>query len=67
MTRPSEEGLKNMNLLYQELNVPLPAMVLGVESLKMASLKRSSDEKIQEITACFDHLIEKLKTFKRDI
>ncbi len=62
----SEEGLKNMNLLYQELKVPLPAMVLGLESLKAASLKRLNNEKTTEIAACFDHLSEKLKTFKKD-
>ena len=59
----SEEGLKNMNLLYQELKVPLPAMVLGLKSLKAASLKRSSAENTTLSAACFDHLIEKLKTF----
>ncbi|MEM9539662.1 MAG: phycobilisome protein [Cyanobacteria bacterium P01_E01_bin.42] len=59
----SEEGLKNMNLLYQELKVPLPAMVLGLETLKIASLKNIEDEKSAEVSACFDHLIEKLKAF----
>ncbi|MBP0016420.1 MAG: phycobilisome protein [Cyanobacteria bacterium SBLK] len=60
----SEEGLKNMNLLYQELKVPLPAMILGLESLKVASLKYSIPQQTAIASACFDHLIEKLKTFQ---
>lgn len=34
----SREGLYHMNLLYQELRVPLEAMVLGLEALKSASV-----------------------------
>jgi hypothetical protein len=36
----SAEGLHSMQLLYQELQVPLDAMVVGLEGVKAASLKR---------------------------
>ena len=58
----SEEGLKNMELLYQELGVPLDAMVLGLESLKTASLNRLPDHQ-DGLSPYFDHLISKLKSF----
>ncbi|MGK7872846.1 MAG: phycobilisome protein [Xenococcaceae cyanobacterium] len=60
----SREGLDNMQLLYQELRVPLEAMVVGLESLKTFSLKRF-DVKEQDTSApYFDHLIIQLKRFK---
>ncbi|MDJ0555070.1 MAG: phycobilisome protein [Microcoleaceae cyanobacterium MO_207.B10] len=59
----SSEGLHYMNLLYQELLVPLPAMVLGLESVKAASLKRFAPEKQTELAPYFDHLVSKLKEF----
>lgn len=59
----SGEGLYYMKLLYQELLVPLPAMVLGLESVKIASLKRIAPEKQPELAPYFDHLVTKLKEF----
>ncbi len=59
----SEEGLKHMELLYQELGVPLKAMVLGLECLKTASLKRLPQQQ-DSLSPYFDHLIGKLKSFK---
>ncbi len=59
----SQEGLYYMNLLYQELLVPLSAMVCGLEAIKIASLKRFSSEKQTELAPYFDHLVAKLKEF----
>ena len=59
----SIEGLKNMNLLYQELQVPLDAMVVGLEGIKTASLKRIKDEQQAEIAPYFDRLIDRLRLF----
>lgn len=59
----SQEGLYNMNLLYQELLVPLSAMVCGLEAIKTASLKRFSPEQQAELVPYFDHLLIKLKEF----
>ena len=52
-----------MNLLYQELLVPLSAMVCGLEAIKTASLKRFSPEQQAELVPYFDHLLIKLKEF----
>ena len=59
----SQEGLYNMNLLYQELLVPLSAMVCGLEAIKTASLKRFNPEQQAELVPYFDHLLIKLKEF----
>ncbi len=59
----SSEGLHYMNLLYQELQVPLEAMVLGLEGIKTSSLKRLTPQQQEMITPYFDHLISQLKTF----
>ncbi|NEQ40756.1 MAG: phycobilisome protein [Okeania sp. SIO3I5] len=59
----SKEGLYYMNLLYQELLVPLSAMVCGLEAIKTASLKRFSSEKQAELAPYFDHLVARLKEF----
>ncbi|NET43194.1 MAG: phycobilisome protein [Okeania sp. SIO2B3] len=59
----SAEGLHYMSLLYQELLVPLSAMVLGLEAVKTASLKRFSEEKQVELAPYFDHLVSKLQQF----
>lgn len=59
----SQEGLYYMQLLYQELLVPLSAMVLGLETIKTASLKRFSSEQQVELAPYFDHLVTKLKEF----
>jgi hypothetical protein len=59
----SVEGLHYMNLLYQELQVPLDAMVVGLEGIKKASLKRLESEQKSELAPYFDCLIEQLKMF----
>ncbi|GAB4319778.1 MAG: allophycocyanin subunit alpha [Leptolyngbyaceae cyanobacterium] len=59
----SPEGLHYMQLLYQELRVPLPAMVVGLEEIKTASLRRVSPEQQEELTPYFDHLINQMKQF----
>ena len=59
----SAEGLHHMNLLYQELRVPLDAMVLGLEGIKAASLKRLEPNQQDTLVPYFDHLITQLKRF----
>jgi Phycobilisome protein len=59
----SAEGLQYMNLLYQELQVPLDAMVVGLEGIKTASLNRLEAEQKSELAPYFDSLIEQLKLF----
>lgn len=59
----SAEGLQYMNLLYQELQVPLDAMVVGLEAIKTASLKQLEPERKSELAPYFDCLIEQLKLF----
>jgi hypothetical protein len=59
----SAEGLHAMNLLYQELQVPLPAMVVGLQGIKMASLKRVELAQPELLAVYFDHLIDRLKQF----
>ena len=61
----SPEGLHYMNLLYQELQVPLEAMVIGLENIKSASLRRLEAPAHQEaLGPYFDHLIEQLRQFQ---
>ncbi|MBD2319832.1 globin family protein [Phormidium tenue] len=60
----SSEGLKYMQDLYQELQVPLDAMILGLGAIKVASLKRLEPERQTEFTPYFDRLIEELKLFE---
>jgi hypothetical protein len=59
----SGEGLHYMQLLYQELEVPLEAMVMGLEGIKTASLKRINPEQRERFAPYFDHLTEHLKQF----
>ncbi|MGL5058727.1 MAG: phycobilisome protein [Microcoleus sp.] len=59
----SDEGLHYMNLLYQELQVPLPAMVLGLEEIKTASLNRCASGDREKLAPYFDSAIDKLKQF----
>jgi hypothetical protein len=59
----SSEGLSYMELLYKELQVPLDAMVVGLEGLKAASLKRCEESQLS-LAPYFDHLIEKMAAFK---
>jgi len=57
------EGLHYMNLLYQELQVPLEAMVVGLEGIKAASCKRVPDVEPETLAPYFDHLITQLRGF----
>ncbi|ACK68430.1 Phycobilisome protein (plasmid) [Rippkaea orientalis PCC 8801] len=56
----SQEGLENMQLLYQELQVPLDAMICGLKNLKTYSLQQFNPEEQQELAPYFDHLISHL-------
>lgn len=60
----STEGFHYMQLLYQELQVPLDAMVLGLEGIKAASLKRVEPQQQQVLTPYFDRLIGQLQKFR---
>lgn len=59
----SSTGLAAMELLYEELQVPLPAMVAGLKGIKAASLSRFDAEIDEAIAPYFDHLIAQLSTF----
>ncbi|MGB3557119.1 MAG: hypothetical protein WBG66_05525 [Geitlerinemataceae cyanobacterium] len=59
----SEEGLHYMELLYQELKVPLPAMVVGLEALKVESLQRLGSDRSIAFSPYFDRIISELKRF----
>ncbi len=59
----STEGLAAMEELYEELQVPLPAMVEGLKGIKKASLKRFSASVQLAIAPYFDHLIARLSAF----
>ncbi|UBF28196.1 phycobilisome protein [Kovacikia minuta CCNUW1] len=60
----SPQGLHYMQLLYQELRVPLDAMVVGLEGIKTASLKRVEATQQNQVAPYFDHLIEQLRQFQ---
>ncbi|MEM9276506.1 MAG: phycobilisome protein [Cyanobacteria bacterium P01_F01_bin.143] len=59
----SEPGLGYMEQLYQELKVPLDAMVLGLEQLKFYSLQEFPAEKRPDIEIYFNKLITQLRQF----
>ncbi|QSJ21094.1 phycobilisome protein [Nostoc sp. UHCC 0702] len=61
----SAEGLHYMQLLYQELQVPLDAMIVGLEGIKVASLNRVESKQQQVFAPYFDHLVEQLRHFKK--
>ncbi|MEM9904962.1 MAG: phycobilisome protein [Cyanobacteria bacterium P01_D01_bin.44] len=61
----SAVGLGYMEQLYQELKVPLDAMVAGLEGLKTASLKRVEVEE-SVLAPYFDHLIQAMAAFRAD-
>lgn len=63
----STEGLQYMNLLYEELHVPLDAMVVGLEGIKTASLQRLTPEQQTSVATYFDQLIDRLKQFQVSI
>jgi Phycobilisome protein len=60
----SAEGLHYMKLLYVELQVPLDAMVVGLEGIKTASLKRCEPSQQAMLAPYFDHLIDRLASFR---
>jgi allophycocyanin-B len=59
----SDRGLAYMEQLYQELEVPLDAMVLGLEQLKFYSLNEFETSQQGSLAAYFDRLIEAMKQF----
>jgi hypothetical protein len=61
----SDEGMKYMELLYRELEVPLDAMAVGLEGIKTASLKRIDPSQHETVAPYFDRLIDRLKSFTR--
>jgi Phycobilisome protein len=61
----SDVGLHNMDLLYQEMQVPLDAMVLGLQELKTASLARVAPDIQADLVPYFDRLITELQGFKK--
>lgn len=62
----SAEGLEAMEQLYEELKVPLPAMVTGLKGIKQASLNRVPENQRDPLTPYFDHLIEQMARFLND-
>ncbi|MGB5633450.1 MAG: phycobilisome protein [Waterburya sp.] len=59
----SDRGLSYMEQLYRELQVPLDAMVLGLEQLKVFSLKQFEPEQQDNLEPYFDRLIESMRQF----
>lgn len=59
----SDRGLEYMEQLYQELQVPLDAMILGLEQLKVFSLKHFEPAQQNEIEPYFERLIESMRQF----
>lgn len=59
----SDRGLGYMEQLYQELQVPLNAMILGLQQLKVFSLQRFEPSQQQNLEPYFDRLIESMSQF----
>lgn len=59
----SDRGLSYMEQLYQELQVPLEAMILGLEQLKVFSLKYFEPAAQQDLAPYYDRLIESMGQF----
>jgi Phycobilisome protein len=59
----SAEGMKYMELLYRELQVPLDAMAVGLAGIKTASLQRIEPSQHEMVAPYFDNLIDRLKSF----
>lgn len=59
----SDRGLNYMEQLYQELQVPLGAMVLGLEQLKVFSLRYFDSEQQENLAPYFDRLVESMSQF----
>ena len=62
----STDGLAAMEQLYEELQVPLPAMVVGLIGVKRASLRQFPVATYPALSPYFDHLIARLSTFVKD-
>ena len=62
----SQEGLGYMEELYQELQVPLDAMILGLENLKIYALKQFADVEAANLSPYFDRLINQMEQFATD-
>jgi hypothetical protein len=60
----SPTGLYYMKLLYDELQVPLDAMLVGLEGIKTASLKHIDPSQQAILAPYFDHLIIQMTRFK---
>jgi Phycobilisome protein len=63
------EGLQAMEALYEALQVPLDAMIVGLNALKTASLQQISPEvnSADSFAPYFDPLIQALRQFKTQI
>ncbi len=61
----SAEGMKYMELLYRELQVPLDAMAVGLVGIKTASLNRIEPSQQATVAPYFDSSIDRLKSFTR--
>lgn len=59
----SDRGLKYMEKLYQELQVPLDSMVLGLEQLKKFSLAEFETSQRSELEPYFDRLTQSMRQF----
>jgi len=59
----SDRGLSYMEQLYRELEVPLPAMLLGLEQLKIFSLRHFDEPQQKELEPYFDRLTESMSQF----
>lgn len=59
----SDSGLGYMEQLYQELQVPLDAMILGLEQLKAYSLKHFDPAQQNTLEPYFNRLIESMGQF----
>ncbi|MEL6928722.1 MAG: phycobilisome protein [Cyanobacteria bacterium J06600_6] len=59
----SDRGLGYMEQLYQELEVPLSAMILGLEQLKVFSLRHFDDSQREELESYFDRLTDSMSNF----
>jgi allophycocyanin-B len=60
----SQEGLNNMQLLYEELRVPLEAMIVGLENLKIFGLKEFQEQEQEDLKPYFNRLIANMKQFQ---
>ncbi len=59
----SKEGLGYMEQLYQELQVPLDAMVLGLKNLKTYGLKQFPATETEKLSPYFDCLVTDMEKF----